>query len=153
VRISTKSLGVIQGGSGAYQLARELLLHECEAYHMRRRAITVLLAIVISGVTAYPAQDQKSAPKQQKKSDRASSLTGCVDQQEGRYVLVDDRGLNKIADLEADGFPTEGFAKHVGHKVIVRGIGTAGDKPLFKVRAVETVSETCAPANNQQARQ
>jgi hypothetical protein len=26
-----------------------------------------------------------------------------------------------MADLEADGFPTEGFAKHMGHKVTVRG--------------------------------
>jgi hypothetical protein len=117
---------------------------------MRRRVLTVLLAIVVSSV-AYP-QTQKESPKQQKKGVTSASLTGCVDQQDGRYVLVDDRGLNKIADLEADGFPTEGFAKHVGHKVIVRGTSTAGDKPLFRVRAVETVSDTCAPANNQQAR-
>ena len=80
-------------------------------------------------------------------------MTGCVDQQEGRYVLVDDHGLKKIADLEADGFPVEGFAKHVGHKVVVRGSSSGGDKPQFKVRAIETVSEICAPAKNQQERQ
>lgn len=73
-------------------------------------------------------------------------LTGCVDQQEGRYVLTDDRTLSPVADLEADGFPTEGFAKHVGHKVTIRGISSSGSaRPVFKVRTIETVSETCAP--------
>ncbi len=73
-------------------------------------------------------------------------MTGCVDEQDGRYVLTDDREMKPIANLEADGFPTEGFAKHMGHKVIVRGT-TSSDTPLpvFKVRSIETVSETCAP--------
>ena len=61
-------------------------------------------------------------------------------------MLVDDRELKPIADLMADGFPTEGFAKHMGHKVTVRGESTPGEaRPLFKVRSIETVSETCAP--------
>ena len=111
------------------------------------------IAIVSACICIVPSlsQERKKMPSQQEKG--VKTLAGCVDQQEGRYVLVDDRGLNKITELEADGFPTEGFAKHVGHKVVVRGTSTAGDKPLFKVRAVETVSETCAPANNQQGRQ
>jgi hypothetical protein len=51
-----------------------------------------------------------------------------------------------VADLEADGFPTEGFAKHVGHKVTVRGTSNpANTRPVFKVRSIETISETCAP--------
>jgi len=102
------------------------------------------------GSGASISQDQKKqTPKQDKKSGTASSMTGCVDQQDGRYVLIDEHGLNRIADLEADGFPTEGFAKHVGHKVIVRGTKAADDMPLFKVRTIETVSETCAPKNSQ----
>ena len=73
-------------------------------------------------------------------------MTGCVDEKDGHYILVDDRGLNPMADLEAEGFPTEGFAKHMGHKVTVRGTSNSGSaRPLFKVRSVETVSETCAP--------
>ena len=73
-------------------------------------------------------------------------MTGCVDEQQGRYVLVDESSLSRIADLEADGFPNEGFAKHMGHKVTVRGMSTTnGARPLFKVRTVETISETCAP--------
>jgi len=75
---------------------------------------------------------------------------GCVDQQDGQFVLVDDRDLNKvIANLDAEGFPVEGFAKHVGQKVIVRGISNPGGaRPVFKVRTVETVSETCAPQSS-----
>jgi hypothetical protein len=102
------------------------------------------------GNGAPTSQDQKKqTPKQDKKSESTSSMTGCVDQQDGRYVLIDDHGLNRIADLEADGFPVEGFAKHVGHKVIVRGTKAASDMPLFRVRTIETVSETCAPKDSQ----
>ena len=117
---------------------------------MQCRAIPVcvLLAVGIA-VQVSPAQDK---PKSSQKNTKGASMTGCVDQQEGRYVLVDDHGLKKIADLQADGFPPEGFAKHVGHKVVVRGASSGGDSPQFKVRAIETVSEICAPANNQQER-
>lgn len=73
-------------------------------------------------------------------------MTGCIDEDNGRYILVDEKELKPIADLVADGFPTEGFAKHMGHKVTVRGTSSPGSaRPLFKVRSIETVSETCAP--------
>lgn len=76
-------------------------------------------------------------------------MTGCIDENNGRYVLVDDKDLKPIADLDADGFPTEAFAKHVGHKVTVRGTSNPGSAlPTFKVRSIETVSETCAPQQN-----
>lgn len=90
-------------------------------------------------------QEKKQAPTNEAKTGKPS-LTGCLDEQDGHYVLVDDRTLTPVADLEADGFPTEGFAKHVGHKVTVRGTSNSGAvRPLFKVRSIETVSETCAP--------
>jgi hypothetical protein len=86
-------------------------------------------------------QPSKSAPK-----PAGASLTGCVDQQDGRFVLVDNRTLSPIADLAADGFPQDGFAKHLGHKVTVRGTSVSGEtRPLFKVRSVEAVSDVCAP--------
>jgi hypothetical protein len=90
-------------------------------------------------------QQQKQQPKSEGKPG-GSSLTGCIDEQDGHYVLVDDRTLTAIANLEADGFPTEAFAKHLGHKVTVRGISNSGTgRPIFKVQSVDTVSETCAP--------
>lgn len=73
-------------------------------------------------------------------------MTGCVDEQSGHYVLVNDRTLVLIANLEANGFPTESFAKHMGHKVTVRGtVSSSGTTPVFKVSSIETVSESCAP--------
>jgi hypothetical protein len=104
-----------------------------------------------------PAGKNEQSPRKKTAADKkqtASSLTGCVDQQESHYILIDDHGLTKIADLEADGFPSEGFAKHLGHKVIVRGITVTNNTvPLFKVRKVETISETCAPQSTQQGKQ
>jgi len=94
---------------------------------------------------AGSGQEQKQQPKSESK-DKGTSLTGCVDEREGRYVLVDGRSLSPIANLEADGFPTEGFAKHLGHTVTVRGTSnSAGARPTFKVRSIETVSESCGP--------
>lgn len=97
---------------------------------------------------AQEPNSQKKAPAAKKKAAPGASLSGCVDQQEGHYVLADDRSLSPLADLEADGFPTEGFAKHVGHKVTVRGTSTSGStRPVFKVRTIETISEMCGPTD------
>jgi len=116
------------------------------------RASLAAVAIFFAGLTGMlsGAQEKKPDSKQQQKAGKASSMTGCVDEQDGRYVLVDEQKRERIANLEPDGFPVEGFAKHLGHKVIVRGISNAGDAlPVFKVRTVETVSENCAPQVDQ----
>ncbi|HLK68799.1 MAG TPA: hypothetical protein VKU19_35455 [Bryobacteraceae bacterium] len=124
---------------------------------MYRRLVPLTLLMLaaawgIPGLTASAAgserenqkQDQKPAPSKAKES--AASLTGCIDEQNGHYVMVDDRTLEPIADLQAEGFEQEGFAKHMGHKVTVRGTSNPGEgRPLFKVRAIEAVSDTCAP--------
>jgi hypothetical protein len=92
------------------------------------------------------AQQEKQPPKSAPKP-AAASLTGCVDERDGRFVLVDDRTLSPIADLAAtEGFPQDGFAKHMGHKVTVRGTSIPrGTRPLFQVRSVETISNVCEP--------
>jgi hypothetical protein len=95
---------------------------------------------------ASPTQKSDGKKTEQKKKPEGSSLTGCVDQQDGQFVLVDDREMKVIANLDAEGFPIEGFAKHVGQKVTVRGTNNpGGGRPVFKVRTVETISESCAP--------
>lgn len=100
---------------------------------------------------ARPGQEQ---PKQQKQQKRAptrkaqqSSLTGCIDEHDGRYVLIHDQSRGLIAVLEAEGFPPEGFAKYLGHKVTVRGTSSPGgaQEPVFKVRSVEDISDACGP--------
>jgi hypothetical protein len=95
-----------------------------------------------------PASQKKGSGSKTKTAPQAS-LSGCVDQQDGRYVLINDRTMDLIADLDADGFPTEGFAKHMGHKVTIRGTSNPGStRPAFKVRSIETLSESCAPASS-----
>jgi len=123
---------------------------------MMKRSQTASLALLIGSMVLAPANvvyaqaqgTQQKTPGKQKGTAEAM-LSGCLDQQEGRYVLVDDHGLQPVADLEAEGFPTEGFAKHLGHKVTLRGTSNLGGaRPVFKVRNIETVSDTCAPASS-----
>jgi hypothetical protein len=99
----------------------------------------------VAASTSSQQEQQKQEQNDKKKDSKtSSSLTGCIDEQNGQYVLVDDQNLNPVANLEADGFPTEGFAKHLGHKVTVRGTSIpASVRPTFKVRSIETVSDTC----------
>lgn len=119
---------------------------------MIRPLATIVVSYVL--VTAIPGSAFQSSnrPKQETKKKAAAaavSLTGCIDEREGHYILVDDRALATIANLEAEGFPPEGFAKYLGQKVTVRGTArTEGPTPIFRVRRVETVSETCAPESN-----
>jgi hypothetical protein len=103
----------------------------------------ILSAVVIAGA---PRLMYGQTNPQSRTADKAASMTGCVDEDNGRYILVDEHELKPIADLQAEGFPTEDFARSLGHKVIVRGIVSPGDgRPLFKVRSIKKVSETCAP--------
>jgi hypothetical protein len=91
---------------------------------------------------------QKEAKKNAKPATQATSLTGCIDEREtGHYILIDDTKLSPLAELQAEGFPNEGFAKYLGQKVTVQGkSSTEGTRTLFTVRKVETVSETCTPS-------
>jgi len=91
-------------------------------------------------------QQQERTPPAKTDPKSSGTLKGCIDEQEGRYVLISADTRAVIASLQAEGFPTEGFAKHVGHKVTVRGTSIpGGTTPVFKVRSVETLSDSCAP--------
>jgi hypothetical protein len=163
VRGNTTRVVVTENGEPVCQLARELL-HGSFRTFMMQRLFLVLFAVEIlipGSARAWPGQAEpkkeqakKGQPKTASKGKTTASMTGCIDEQQGHYVLLDDRALSQIAELEADGFPPESFAKHLGHKVTVRGIGsTGGTRPLFKVRTIETVSETCAPQPAEQKEQ
>jgi hypothetical protein len=93
-------------------------------------------------VTAAPPQSGKARPAAK------ASLTGCVDERDGQYVLTNDTNLQPTARLKpAAGSPEDNFAKHVGHKVKLRGVLSQDDPlPVMTVESVATVSETCAPS-------
>lgn len=115
-----------------------------------QRTISLLLSAIFlatGSLTAVAAPKQEKQQQPKKDSKKASdSMTGCVDQQNGGYVLTNDHDLALIAILEADGFPTEAFAKHLGHKVTVQGtLIPGGTQPTFKVRSIAAVSDSCAP--------
>jgi len=118
--------------------------------HPAASIVLVAILAVISqsiGRAAVEVSDpqQKQEPAKKKKTEQVTSLTGCIDQQAGKYVLIDAQSAAPIADLVAVGFPTEGFAKHVGQKVTVRGTSNPGDaRPVMQVRSIETIS-ACAP--------
>jgi len=126
---------------------------------VRRAAITVIVVVAglnlshaqsdaQSNLAVNRSQDQQPKTEPKDKADpkgEMASLMGCVDEQAGKWVLVNDQTMAVIATLAADGFPTEGFAKYMGHKVNVRGTGSSGgSSSTFKVREIKTISETCA---------
>jgi hypothetical protein len=122
---------------------------------MKIRPVLVLLAALSVAMPSLPAQQKsasnreitqdKGAP-QKKEAPPVKSMTGCVDEQDGVYVLTDGPELKPVVNLEAVGFPQEGFAKHVGQRVSVRGTTSPGDpRPTFKVRSISVVNEACTP--------
>ena len=77
----------------------------------------------------------------------AVTMSGCIGEaSDGNFILTDNKELNKIITLHGEGFPDEGFAKHLGHQVKVTGrIAKEGDEQVLRVKKIETVSETCHP--------
>jgi hypothetical protein len=90
-----------------------------------------------------------AAPQSEKARPAAkASLTGCVDERDGQYVLTNDTNLQPTARIKpAAGSPDDNFARHMGKKVKVRGVLSKEDPlPIMTVDSVEVVSETCAPS-------
>jgi len=112
-------------------------------------AITLVWTLPGTALDSAPSQaDRKQEQKKEPAKNSQASMTGCIDEQEGQYVLIDDRTRGTIASLVAEGFENEGFAKHVGHKVTVRGTPISGTaSPTFRVRSIETISDTCGAQN------
>jgi hypothetical protein len=119
--------------------------------------VALLAWLFIAGyspaITASPWNDSpqekssapKSAPKAAPKAAQAS-LAGCIDQAaDGKFILIEEKTRETVATLVAEGFPNEGFAKHLGQKVTVRGIASpAGSSPEFRVRSIAVISDQCA---------
>jgi hypothetical protein len=76
------------------------------------------------------------------------SLTGCLDERDGQYVLTNDTNLQTVARLQPEaGSADDNFAKHMGHKVTVRGkVSREDNPPVMTVQIVTSVSDTCTAA-------
>ncbi|HTQ53115.1 MAG TPA: hypothetical protein VMI94_01575 [Bryobacteraceae bacterium] len=106
------------------------------------QSLVVFILIAASGTTCL-AKSGKAA---------RTSLTGCVDEREGEYVLTNDRDLQPTARLRpAAGSPEDNFARHIGEKVTVEGRLADGQPlPVLTVESLKTVSPTCAPQSEAQ---
>ena len=108
--------------------------------------LTVLLIAFLAVGLAAPPDQKKPAPQSKTNRQAQQSITGCVDEQDGNYVLLDDRMQNKLADLEAVSASNEAFfAKHLGHTVTVKGTKSSEQEGKFKVTSIEDVASVCAP--------
>ncbi len=102
-----------------------------------------LLSLPVAGVPQEPPTKQAEQPR---KADPKGTvlLSGCVDEHDGQYILIHNQNRDLIATLEAEGFPSENFARHLGHTVTVRGTSNPnGAHPVIKVRSVEATADTC----------
>jgi hypothetical protein len=109
-----------------------------KAYVVLSGALLCLGALCASQPGRSPAANGAAAKAQQ-------ALTGCIDEQRGKYVLLDEQ-MVQIVRLQSVGADQEIFARHLGHKVKVVGTRSSGEDAVFKVSSVETLESRCVPA-------
>jgi hypothetical protein len=73
-------------------------------------------------------------------SQGTQSLTGCVDEQNGHYVLRDDRTAQLVNLRSPDSNDDTWFARYLGHKAQVSG---AQGSDAFKVTRIDQVADMC----------
>jgi hypothetical protein len=107
---------------------------------MRYFLALLMFAGSLAAVPPQAGQTERPAAK--------ASLTGCVDERDGQYLLTNDTDLQPKARLQpAAGSAEDNFAKHMGHKVTVRGkVSKETPLPVMTVESIEKISEECAPA-------
>jgi hypothetical protein len=105
----------------------------------------VLLGVLIGLTPQAGSKPSQGATTNQSAAETRQSLTGCMDEQNGQYVLLDNQ-MQKIVGLQSAGSDREVFAKYVGRKVQVSGTRSSGQQSVFKVTSIEQVSSTCGKA-------
>jgi len=100
-------------------------------------------ALLFCLLATSEAQEKK---RPQPKAAKADTLTGCLDQRNGEFILAEPKTLEKLALLEPAEYKRESFPKHVGHRVTVTGQLTgSGEAKVMRVRSVKTIADMCAP--------
>jgi len=109
------------------------------------RILMPFMLLAVGMAVAVPQPGKQSGPSAK------VSLTGCVDEHDGHYILTNDTTLEPKASLRpAAGSAEDNFARYVGQKVSVRGrLAKEPPLPVMTVESLKPVSETCAPAGEQ----
>src|SRR5882724_7771672 len=120
-----------------------------------RMQLTAMLVLACS-VTVV-AQTSMSSDSSMKKSDsmgKQMTMTGCVSEKDGKYMLTDKKHPNGIELMSS-----EDLKPHVGHKISVTGMmegeAMSGDSMSkdnmamagFKVNSMKMVSNHCSMPN------
>ena len=106
----------------------------------------IVMLGVLFGMSALAADNPIQWPTASKSVPAApQSLTGCVDEQFGQYILLDSQ-MVKIVNLQSAGSNQDIFAKYVGREVRVKGTRSSGSKATFTVTGIEQIAETCGQA-------
>lgn len=105
----------------------------------------VLLAVLICLAAQAAGKPNQGATTDKSDSRAQQSLTGCMDEQAGQYVLLDNQ-MRKIVRLQPAGSDREVFAKHLGRMVQVKGTQSTTQKGTFIVAGIEQVPGNCGRA-------
>jgi hypothetical protein len=105
----------------------------------------VLLGVLICLAAQAAGRPGQGATTSESVSTAPQTLTGCVDERNGQYVLLDNQ-MRKIARLQPAGPDKEVFAKHLGRMVKVRGTKSAGQNDTFTVTGIEQIPGNCGQA-------
>jgi hypothetical protein len=106
------------------------------------RVHVALLGVLFCMVARVAGQPSQGAPADKSAAAAPQSLTGCVDEQFGQYVLLDGR-MVKITGLQYAGPNKDIFAKFVGHEVQLKGTKSQGPKATFTVTGIVQVADVC----------
>ena len=110
--------------------------------------IVLLGAILCLGASAQQAQTGSQETKSTQSANRmkqtvpaiGQSLTGCVDEQNGHYVLRDAQ-TSQLINLQPTGTDdNSAFAKFVGHQVQVSGTKSSD---TLKVTHIGQIADMC----------
>jgi len=119
--------------------------------------LQLMVMFVLTCSFAVVAQTSMSSDSSMKKSDsmgKQMTMTGCVSEKDGKYMLTDKKHPNGVELMSS-----EDLKPHVGHKVSVTGMmddnSMSGDSMSnhnmamsgFKVNSMKMVSDRCSMPN------
>lgn len=103
--------------------------------------MVLCLGALVQGQTSNSSKTAQSANRMKQAQPSVSqTVIGCVDQQNGQYVMRDEQ-TSQIVNLTPSGTDSDSaFARFVGHKVQVSGAKTATS---MRVTQIHQVADMC----------